>query len=225
MQFRHEWKHLINYGDYIELKQRLCAVLSPDPHAEPNGTYSVRSLYFDNVCDKVLREKLNGVNNREKFRIRYYKDDPSFLRLEKKQKTGGLCSKLTAQHTQAEAQSIVEGKWAWMKDAAGRHLLAELYQKMLYQGLRPRTIVEYLREPFLYPAGNVRITLDHHLRTGIRCVDFLNPECPLVSTGDPSVILEVKWDEFLPTLVQDLVQIPNRRVTAFSKYAACRLYG
>lgn len=87
MQFRHEWKHLINYGDYIELKQRLCAVLSPDPHAEPNGTYSVRSLYFDNVCDKVLREKLNGVNNREKFRIRYYKDDPSFLRLEKKQKT------------------------------------------------------------------------------------------------------------------------------------------
>ena len=84
MQFRHEWKHLINYGDHIELKQRLCAVLSPDPHAEPNGTYSVRSLYFDNVCDKVLREKLNGVNNREKFRIRYYKDDPSFLRLEKK---------------------------------------------------------------------------------------------------------------------------------------------
>ena len=119
MQFRHEWKHLINYGDYIELKRRLCAVLSPDPHAEPNGTYSVRSLYFDNVCDKVLREKLNGVNNREKFRIRYYKDDPSFLRLEKKQKTGGLCSKLTAQLTQAEAQSIVEGKWAWMKDAAG----------------------------------------------------------------------------------------------------------
>ena len=84
MQFRHEWKHLINYGDHIELKQRLCAVLSPDPHAEPNGTYSVRSLYFDNVCDKVLREKLNGVNNREKFRIRYYKDDPSFLRWEKK---------------------------------------------------------------------------------------------------------------------------------------------
>ena len=69
MQFRHEWKHLINYGDHIELKQRLCAVLSPDPHAEPNGTYSVRSLYFDNVCDKVLREKLNGVNNREKFAI------------------------------------------------------------------------------------------------------------------------------------------------------------
>ena len=86
MQFRHEWKHLINYGDYIELTQRLRTVLSPDPHAEPSGTYSVRSLYFDNVFDKVLREKLNGVNNREKFRIRYYKDDPSFLRLEKKQK-------------------------------------------------------------------------------------------------------------------------------------------
>ena len=96
---------------------------------------------------------------------------------------------------------------------------------MKSNGLRPRTIVDYTRDAFVFPAGNVRVTLDSNIRTGLRSTDFLNPASLTVPAGDAPVILEVKWDEFLPSVIRDLVQLPGRRTAAFSKYAACRIYG
>ena len=91
------------------------------------------------------------------------------------------------------------------------------------QGLRPKTIVEYVREPFVYAPGNVRVTLDYNIRTGLLSTDFLNPDCVLVPVEAP-VILEVKWDAFLPSVIRDAVGLPGRRAGAFSKYAVCRRY-
>lgn len=90
MQFRHEYKYQISYADYYTLRSRLRTVMRQDAHAGTEGTYRIRSLYFDNLFDKALREKLDGVDNREKFRIRYYNNDVSFIRLEKKIKQHGL---------------------------------------------------------------------------------------------------------------------------------------
>ena len=222
MKYRHEWKHEISHGDMLVLRQRLSAVMQRDAHAE-NGKYFIRSLYFDNAADKALREKLDGVNNREKFRIRFYNHDPSLIHLEKKSKRNGLGSKDSAVLTAAEAQSIVDGNWEWMKDA-DRPLVRELYGKMVSQGLRPKTIVDYTREPFVYKPGNVRVTLDYDIRTGLGSTDFLNPDCVTVPAGDDSIILEVKWDEFLPNIIRDIVQLESRHTSAFSKYAICRIY-
>ena len=158
MDFRHEWKHEINYADMIALRHRLGAVMQRDKNAV-DGKYFIRSLYFDNAADKALREKLDGVNNREKFRIRYYNHDTSLIHLEKKSKRNGLVSKEMAELTAAEVQSIIDGNWEWMKDA-DRALVQELYAKMISQGLRPKTIVDYIREPFVYGPGNVRVTLE-----------------------------------------------------------------
>lgn len=111
-----------------------------------------------------------------------------------------------------------------MKES-GRPLVTELYSKMMSQGLRPKAIVDYTREPFTYRPGNVRVTLDYNLRTGIGCREFLNPDCVTIPAGNPVIIMEVKWDEFLPSAIQDAVQLKSRRAAAFSKYAACRIYG
>jgi len=222
MKYRHEWKIEINHSDLIALRQRLRAVLQIDPHAV-NGAYQIRSLYFDDPADTALREKLDGVNRREKFRIRFYNQDLSLIHLEKKSKCNGLCSKDSADLTPAEAQSIADGDWDWMTQA-DRPLVRELYVKMKTQGLRPRTIVDYTREPFIYSPGNVRVTLDHEIRTGLGCTDFLNPNCVTVP-ANRAVILEVKWDEYLPEVIQCIIQLSGRRPAAFSKYAACRIYG
>ena len=222
MEFRHEWKHEISLSDALAIRQRMGAVAQPDEHAT-DGKYKVRSLYFDNLADKTLREKLDGVNCREKFRIRYYDDDLSFIRLEKKSKWNGLGTKQSVELTAQEAQAIVDGDLDWMP-GSGRPLIQELYSKMQSQGLRPKTIVDYIREPFIYAPGNVRVTLDYHIRTGLGCTDFLNPDCITVPAGHDPIILEVKWDEYLPTLIRDLIQLPGCRTTAFSKYAICRIY-
>ena len=221
-KYRHEFKHEINGSDMLVLRTRLSAVMKKDVHAI-NGKYFVRSLYFDNAQDKALREKINGVNTREKFRIRYYNHDTSVIHLEKKQKINGLCIKESAFLTKEMAQAIVDGDYGWMLKS-DKPLIQELYSKMMTQGIRPKTIVDYEREPFVFSAGNVRVTLDYNIRPGVNCTDFLNPDCVTVPTGD-SIILEVKWDEYLPDIIRDIVQLPSCRTGNYSKYAVCRIYG
>ena len=223
MKFRHEWKHEINLSDMIALRSRLFAVARPEEHGN-NGTYKIRSLYFDDLFDTALREKIDGVNIREKFRIRYYNTDTSFIRLEKKSKINGLCQKAQAVISISETERILAGDIEWMQ-ADSRELVRELYIKMKNKGLAPKTIVDYTRDAFVFPAGNVRVTIDYNIRTGMQSKDFLNPDSVTVPAGDAPIILEVKWDEYLPDIIRDAVQLEGRHSAAFSKYAACRIYG
>ena len=222
MEFRHEVKHEINNFDLLTLRRRLQTVAYPDPHAV-DGKYLIRSLYFDDLSDRALREKINGAARREKFRIRYYNGDTSVIRLEKKTKINDLGSKQSAPLTAEQAQATVDGDIGWMADS-GYPLIRELYSKMRTRGLSPKTIADYTREPFIYPAGNVRVTLDYDIRSGMRCTDFLNKDCVTVPVSE-SIILEVKWDGFLPDIIKDAISMTDIRAGAFSKYAACRIYG
>lgn len=222
MHLRHEWKHRLAPEDLPVLRQRLRLIAKPDPYAV-GGCYQIRSLYFDTPGDKALREKLDGVNDREKFRLRCYNGDLSLIHLEKKCKRNGLGYKEKVPLTPDQVQAILTGNLGWMK-ITRNPLLQELYWKMTVQALRPRTIVDYRREPYVYAPGNVRVTLDYDLRTGLGSVDFLNPRCVTIAARDAPILLEVKWDAFLPDVIRDAVQIPGRRASAFSKYAACRLY-
>lgn len=223
IRYRHEWKHELAYVDLLSIRARLRPIMELDRHAT-GGKYRIRSLYFDNASDKALREKIDGVNMREKFRIRLYNDDPSFIHLEKKSKRGGLGTKYSANLTADEVRDLLAGDLSWMMDPT-RPLVQELYCKMRYQGLRPQTIVEYTREPYVYAPGNVRVTFDYDLRTGLRCTDLLDSHCVTIPAGDAPILMEVKWDDYLPSIIRDCVQTPGRRVTAFSKYAQCRIYG
>nr|WP_314637933.1 polyphosphate polymerase domain-containing protein [uncultured Oribacterium sp.] len=223
MKYRHEWKHVLNTTDLLILRQRLRAIMESDPHAI-DGKYHIRSLYFDNLEDKALREKIDGVNMREKFRIRLYNYNSSLINLEKKSKKNGLGTKYSAKLSAEEAQKIVDGEIDWMLQSENS-LIQELYCKMRYQGMRPKTIVDYIREPFIFRPGNVRVTLDYDIRTGLHSTDLLNPDAVTIPAGDAPLLIEVKWDEFLPSIIRDAVSLPNRRVGAFSKYAQCRVYG
>ena len=221
MKYRHELKHDITTADMITIRQRLRAVAEPDIHAE-DGKYLIRSLYFDTPGDKALFEKQNGVSRRQKFRIRYYNGDTSVIHLEKKCKVGGLGCKISAGLTRQEAQSIVDGDISWMKDA-NDELIRELYSRMISERLEPKVIVDYTREPFIYGPGNVRVTLDYNIRTGLRNTDFLDTECITIPAAYGICIMEVKWDEYLPEIIRDVVQLPHSRTGSFSKYEACRL--
>jgi len=222
LQFRHEVKHEISSHDMLILRQRLKSVMKPDSHAV-NGQYKIRSLYFDNIYDKALREKLDGVITREKYRIRLYNDDSSVIHLERKYKHGGLGYKSSANLTAEQAQAIVNGDVEWMSKSKEEVILG-FYTRIRNEGLKAKVIVDYMREPFVFEAGNVRVTLDYGIRTGLNCIDFLNPECVTIPVSGSPCILEVKWDSFLPDIVRDAIQLDSRHSTSYSKYAASRMY-
>lgn len=200
--------------------------MKPDEHTGKDGQYTIRSIYFDNPDDKALREKINGVQKREKFRIRYYNDDLSFLILEKKIKWNSLCRKIDARLTEEECRALLKGDISWMM-AHPSGLVRELYCKMKSQQLRPRVLVSYIREPYVYTAGNVRVTFDFHIRSTLFHRSFLEEEISDIDVSDKpeNIILEIKFDAFLPDVIRDLLQTENIRQQAYSKYGACRRFG
>ena len=140
MKMRHEFKHIINFHDSLVLESRLRKILKADANSNAHGEYRVRSLYFETPNDRALMDKINGVNRREKFRIRY-------------------CNKQSELMSKDEVESILLGEYDFLLHS-NKKLFNELYSKMNGQLLRPKVIVEYMRKPFIYPVGNVRITID-----------------------------------------------------------------
>lgn len=223
MNFRHEWKHEISRSDLLVLRARLQVVARPDPHGQ-DGRYRIRSLYFDTPRDAALWEKINGVDRREKFRLRYYGGDNSQVRLEKKCKRGGLCAKESAPLEREEVRAILAGELDWMPDC-GRPLVREFFSKLRGNLLRPQTIVDYTREAYVYGPGNIRVTMDYGIRTGLGSTDFLDHGSVTIPVPGSPIILEVKWDAFLPDTIRAAVALEGRRTAPYSKYAACRAYG
>lgn len=219
-RLRHEEKHQVNLREALVLSRRLEKLFPRDPHAGPEGNYQVVSLYYDDPYDTALRQKLDGVNRREKFRLRYYGEKPAFFKLEKKYKVKGLCGKGSCRLSREEGERLLRKDFAFLLEKE-EPLAREFYAK-LRRGLAPKTVVRYTREAFLYAPGNVRVTLDGDIRAGAP-ERFLIPQKLLPALGGLAVV-EVKYDAFLPEIVKLAVQVPNRQGTACSKYALCRRY-
>ena len=220
--FRHELQHQINLREDLVLSQRLRKIFDHDDSAGSDGSYQVTSLYFDDPYDRVLNEKINGTDRREKFRLRYYGSDLGFIRLEKKFKKNGLCGKYSEVISREQAEQLIGGDFAFLQK--GGLLFKEFYSKLKGQALRPRTIVRYQREAFVFRPANVRITVDRDIRSGLSRLDFLRTDGPFLQVGAGYSVLEIKYDEFLPDLVRKAVQIPGRQAAACSKYALCRRF-
>ena len=225
-KYRHELKFEIPYAEYVAMRGRLRLIMKSDPHVNEDGRYRIRSIYFDNSDDKALREKIDSIGKREKFRIRYYNDDFGFISLEKKMKINDLCLKYDARITEDECRKILKGDIDWMRRSED-DLIKEFYAKMRDQRLKPRVLVSYVREPFVYQAGNVRITFDSQIRTSLFGQEFLTKEVKDISATDTpqDMLLEVKYDNYMPGIIQDIIQMNGARQQAFSKYGACRRFG
>ncbi|APH06817.1 polyphosphate polymerase domain-containing protein [Bacillus weihaiensis] len=224
VQGRTELKHELSKMDCYLLRNRLKHVMEVDPYANKDGKYFIRSVYFDNFDNKVLTQKKEGHYGRDKFRVRLYDFNTSLLNLEKKSKRNNLTYKQKCPITIEEYEQMRVGDIAWMENDE-RSLLRELYIEMKMYHIKPMTVVDYEREVFIYHYGNVRVTFDRDIKTSFRNNDVLNVDLPIIETNSDVVILEVKYDEFLPDVIKKLLQIGNRRRGTYSKYQISRMYG
>ena len=218
---RHEYKYLISRADAELLKLRLPHIMQRDPHAGPNGRYTIRSLYFDDVNAAAYYEKMDGIDNRTKYRIRFYNYDSSIIKLEKKEKLGNLTRKTAQSITKNDARALEYALSQGCPDHPDG-LTEELRLACQGRGLRPKVLVDYDRTPFLCNAGNTRITIDENLRTRPYIAHlFASPRAMTPVLEPDQVILEVKFDDFLPGYLADaLADIPKVNM-AISKFAMC----
>ena len=224
---RHELKFFISPIQYQVLSRTLKATLNPDPNGDENNQYHIRSLYFDTAYDSALYDKINGTANRDKYRIRIYNFSDQMIRLECKSKFRDLISKRSVRITRDLAEQLISADPTGLESTASG-LVSDTFREMRTNLLHPVVIVDYLREAYLHPAEEVRITFDMQLRSGLNSVDMFNPYLPTVPPFDhDEIILEVKYNQVLPPYIANLLTYALRDGacrSAISKYVYCRRF-
>ena len=223
-KFRHELKYLITSAQIPLIQNRINHLLQPDSHAGQDGSYTVRSLYFDDYDDHCYYENENGTDPREKFRIRIYNGNTDRILLECKRKERGKTLKNSSELSLQQTRQLMQGK---VLPDIGNHPqpLQKLSEQMLTRHMRPVVIVEYERIPYVYTSGNVRVTLDTNIVASSEVQKFLEPllpKRPVLPAGQH--LMEVKYDRFLPDFVYRSLQLQNLQQTTFSKYYICRRF-
>jgi len=224
--YRHELKYVCSLAQLKMIEERIKHICRPDVHAGEDGKYGIRSVYFDDYKNSCFYENENGVDPREKFRIRIYNGSMDRITLECKKKRSGKTLKESMSLTRKQCDMLLtgEGLDEWVPKEE-EELLNKLMIQYRAKLLRPVVIVDYERTPFVYDIGNVRITLDCNLK-GTTDIDAF---CDAQVGGRPIMmpgyhILEVKYDELLPDYIYNALQLKNLRQTAFSKYYLCRKF-
>lgn len=222
MNFRNEVKFEISSFDMITLRSQLSAVMQHDKYAV-NGSYEISSLYFDNLYDTALKEKINGISVREKFRIRIYNNDQDFIKLERKYKNNSLGNKTSVILSRKQAEDIISGNISFLAES-NDEVFNSFYVSLRQNMLIPKVIVSYSREPFVFKPGNVRVTLDYNLRTSNEVTRFFDSSRIDIPAKYSPNIMEVKWDNYLPDVIKDIIRLEYGYSNAFSKYASSRMY-
>lgn len=220
MDYRVEQKYLISDRQIEYLKIRLQGYMEPDANMQ-GEPYLIRSVYFDDMMNSCMHENEEGMDNREKFRIRTYNNNQDLIKLELKSKKRGYTSKKSAILTKKEADSLLRGESIF---GTSEFLKTKLSSEMQYRRLLPVCIVEYERTAFVEAMGNVRITFDRNIGSSseISCFwDDNMPVTPVLNAGKH--ILEIKYDELIPDYIKEIIDEGNLSKTAFSKYYFARI--
>ncbi|OXM86656.1 polyphosphate polymerase domain-containing protein [Paenibacillus rigui] len=221
-QLRHELKYYISYPEYLSLRIRLKAVMKQDKHSVDESGYHIRSLYFDDAFDTSLYEKNYGVFQRNKYRIRVYNKSDAVINLERKSKFESYISKEGLRLTRGEYDQLMGGEFEFLKGKPGG-LAQDFYLECKNHLMKPRVVVDYVREAYTMEAGDVRVTFDKDLMSSIASLDIFDPDLIVRQAFDlPYLVMEVKYNNYLPDVVRRILLLDAHQRSAISKYVICR---
>ena len=216
-KFRYERKYLLDRDAAFLLKQRISYVLHPDA-STPDGQYTVSSLYFDDIYSTSFYQKMNGVLSRDKYRIRFYNGNMDRIRLECKHKHGEMVCKETATLSFEEYQMMNRGEYVFMRNQQPDSVFEKFYISHVLKHMSPVIMVDYNRQAYMHHAGNVRITFDSNILASIPVVNH-----SYTVLSDENIVMEVKYDRFIPSFVSGLLTGVPFTQLAISKYAMSKL--
>ena len=224
MTYRHELKFLVPEQELCLLENKVSQIFEKDSHVGAKGVYNIRSIYFDTFDNKYLEENIAGVDNRRKFRIRIYDLNENIIKLECKSTKHGLKKKEICNITKQQCEQLMAGN-IMIPIMENQEVLRKLQYEYMINLLQPKVIVEYIRTPFVYEVGNVRITFDRKICSSHCVGGFWDRKLVKREILPEEInILEVKYDEVLPSTIKEMLNegvCMNR--TSFSKYAMCRV--
>ena len=219
--YRSEKKYMINPQQKRVIASRLEKFCQVDPNAGDNNSYRVSSLYFDDYMNSGVEDKLIGNLKRKKFRIRVYNGSDDFIKLERKVKHVNMCLKDAVRISREQYNAIKSGDLSILKNLENA-VCRDFYALYRNRKLRPKVIVDYNRQCFIFPHGNVRVTMDNNLHSSVGNCDLFSPGTFMPVLSKEQIVLEVKYTGFLPSVIRDMIQHGSGNMEAISKYTYCR---
>lgn len=213
---RREKKYKLTRTEYIDILEKLKGIMQPDENSNEQQFYTIKTIYLDNIYNKILNENIDGKRYREKFRIRMYNNDIENIFLEKKINNNGVVSKERERISKEEVNKIIKGDLSLLN--LDTNLKKELYIAMKTILLKPVIIIEYDRYAFVDKTFGIRITLDSNLYKSKNVNEFFE----IVSKRANEYILEVKYKEVIPKKIADCLKL-KLPSTSISKYKNMRL--
>ena len=219
--YRVEDKYACSMNELFLLQSRIDTILQADSNQYSADGYSIISVYFDDLYDTHLQDTIDGNSQREKYRIRIYNNSFNTIKLEVKFKQYNRILKKSKSISQSDMRALLSGTPIdcdnSLEDPATLFNIA-----MKERGLQPKVIVAYERKAYIFPSGNVRITFDRNIRSSNSIDNFGNPNLAYDVPDERNAILEVKYDEFLPGFIAQLLELGNMQQISYSKYRICR---
>ncbi len=222
--YRNELKFYINAYQKNVMANKLNNICQRDSFSDAAGGYLVSSLYFDDYNQSAIFDKLSGVRDRKKFRVRIYNYQSNVIKLERKIKRGIVTNKSHIQISKEEYNSLISGDVSFLRQIDDI-VAKDFYLYYRTKNLRPRVVVEYRREAFIYKYGAVRITFDYLLKAGVFQKDLFSNGYMISAIPPDQIILEVKYSGYFPVVIRNIIQIYNLQWQSSSKYVKCCVVG
>jgi len=222
--YRNELKYFINAHQKNMLANKLSKICQRDSFSDADGGYLISSLYFDDYNQSAFFDKLSGIRDRKKFRVRVYNYQSNVIKLERKIKRGNVTEKSHIQISKEEYANLVSGDVSFLRhkdDVVAK----DFYLYYRTKNLRSRVVVEYRREAFIYKYGDVRICFDYLLKAGVFQKDLFSNGYMISVIPHDQIILEVKYTGYFPDVIRNIIQINNLQWQSISKYAKCFVVG
>lgn len=221
---RKELKYYISHNEYVILSNLLRKVLQQDKHnKDSKKSYHVRSLYFDTLDNESFEDKMAGIEERTKYRLRIYGTNAKWVKFEIKSKFNNSVLKETAIISKEDAAEIQNTNYEVMLKY-NNPFLNKAYQEFKKRPYRPVVMTDYFREAFMYDLNKIRIVFDKFLKSTSLQLDIFNKDpFPTQKLKRGIVIMEIKYNNFIPGFLKQILQIPSFERSAISKYCIGRL--
>lgn len=224
MMYRNELKFFINAHQRNTMACKLSNICQRDSFSDADGGYLVSSLYFDDYDQSAFFDKLSGIRDRKKFRVRVYNHQSNVIKLERKIKRGNVIEKSHLRISKEEYDTLVGGDAVFLRHKEDV-VAQDFYLYYRTKNLRPRVVVEYRREAFIYGYGDVRITFDYFLKAGVFQKDLFSNGYMISAIPHDQIILELKYTGYFPAAIRNIIQISNLQRQSISKYVKCCVVG
>lgn len=211
---RYEMKFLMDEGQ----TEAVCSVLK-DRMAHDRFAFSdIRNIYYDTPDFLLARRSNEHPFYKEKLRVRSYGAPDKDVFVELKKKYDGVVYKRRLSMPYDDASGWLSGDKSLEPATQIGSEIGFMMER--YPGIAPAMMLDYRRESFCMPDGDLRVTIDTDIRADLWNFDLRSVPSGKSVLPDGHTLMEIKTMGGIPLWLTEAMSSEKVYRSSFSKYGS-----